>query len=171
MKKNLLSIVILALLVVNIILTTLMLFTVMKNEQSTGKVVSDIASALSLELDKGDGTENTAISMADTAVYEFAENMTITLKPDEGDTQTHYCICKVSLSMNINDPDYATYSEQFETYAGLIKSEILSVVSSYTYSEAQISQQQICDQILERIQELYQSEFIYKVSFSEFMFG
>ena len=57
MKKNLLSIFILALLVVNIALTTIMMFTIMKNEQGTGKIITDIASALSLELDKGDLNE------------------------------------------------------------------------------------------------------------------
>jgi len=173
MKKNLLSIVILALLIVNIVLTTLMMFTVMKNEQATGKIISDIASALSLELDKenGNGTDPSTISIADTSVYEFEDTMTITLKAEEGDTSPHYCICKVSLSMNTKDPDYATYSAQFDTYKGLIKSEILSVVGSYTYSEAQMSQEQICQEILDRIQTLYQSQFIYKVSFSEFMFG
>ena len=54
---------------------------------------------------------------------------------------------------------------------GIIKSEIFAVVGGYTLAEAQISQQQMCDEILERLQELFDSKFIYKVSFSSIMFG
>ena len=53
----------------------------------------------------------------------------------------------------------------------LIKSEIISVISGYTHAEASLSQDAICDEILKRIQAMYGSDFIYKVSFSEFMFG
>lgn len=169
MKKNLLSIVILALLVVNIALTTIMMFTVMKNEQGAGKIITDIASALSLELDKGDGKEEQEVSIKDTEIFEYADDMTISLKSD-GSGSTSYCICKVSLSINTKDDGYKDYSANPEKYQTLIQSDILSVVSSYTRDEAQISKEIIEEQILKNIQEKY-GTVIYKVSFSKFMFG
>ena len=56
MKKNLISIIILALLIVNIVLTSIMMFSVMGSSKKTTALVNDIASVLDLEL-KGSGDE------------------------------------------------------------------------------------------------------------------
>lgn len=170
MKKNLLSIVILSLLIVNIALTAIMMFSVLKTNERTASIVTDIADILALELDKSDGSGAQAVSLADTEVYSITDSMTITLKRDEGETSDHYAIVKVSLSMNTKHEDYATYSD-IAAKETLIKSEIISVISGYTHAEAQLSQDLICDEILKRIQIMYGSDFIYKVSFSEIMFG
>ena len=53
MKKNLLSIIILALIVVNIAMTGFMLLSVMTTNSQTAKLVSDIAAALELETSGG----------------------------------------------------------------------------------------------------------------------
>lgn len=171
MKKNLLSIIILFLLVVNIALTAIMMFSVLKTNSSTAAIVTDIASILNLELGNGEGgTGVSTPSLADTEVYSIADSMTITLRRDEGDTSDHYAIVKVSLSMDTTNEDYATYGD-LSTKESLIKSEIISVISSYTLTEAQLSQDKICEEILKAIQEMYGSQFIYKVSFSDIMFG
>ena len=49
MKKNLLSIIILSLLVVNIILTVVMMLSVIKTNSATAELVTDIAGVLELE--------------------------------------------------------------------------------------------------------------------------
>ncbi len=171
MKKNLLSMVILALLIVNLVLTVVMMLNVTKTNAATAEIVTDIASVLKLELDNGDGAVAGSVSLADTETYSIADSMTITLKKDEGDTKDHYAIVAVTLSMDTTHEDYATYGPTIDTREALIKSEIISVISGYTLSEAQLSQEQICDEILEKIQQLFGSTFIYKVSFSEIMFG
>ena len=50
MKKNLISIIILALLIVNIVLTAIMMFSVTTTNRKTAALVGDIASAISLDL-------------------------------------------------------------------------------------------------------------------------
>lgn len=97
--------------------------------------------------------------------------MTVALKKDEGDDKDHYAIVAVSLSMNTKHEDYATYGADVAAKENLFKSEIISVISSYTASEAKLSQEAMCDEILKRIQAMYGSDFIYKVSFSDLMFG
>ena len=172
MKKNLLSIVILALLVVNIVLTCIMLFSVTGTNKKTAAVVTDIAEILKLEID-GQKSEDgaAAVAMADTAVYNISEQMTITCKRAEGDTKDTYCLVNVALSMNTKDPDYETYSATLETNESLVKSEVIAVISSYTADEIKLDQDAICQEILERVQKMYGSKFIYKVSFSNIMFG
>ncbi len=171
MKKNLLSIIILSLLVVNIILTSIMLFSVVSTNNKTAAIVTDIAGILKLEMEGQNEAEGTEVAMADTAVYQIAEQMTITCKRAEGDTKDTYCLVNVALSMNTKDPDYETYSATLETNESLVKSEVIAVISSYTADEIKLDQDAICQEILERIQKMYGSKFIYKVSFSNIMFG
>ena len=86
MKKNLISIIILALLIVNIVLTAIMMFSVTGASKKTAALVDNIATALDLELVSGQEEEaEEVVSMADTETYSFAEQMTIPHKKDEGD--------------------------------------------------------------------------------------
>ena len=58
MKKNLISIVILALLIVNIVLTAIMMFSVTSASKKTAALVDNISKALDLELAaNGNGEE------------------------------------------------------------------------------------------------------------------
>jgi len=163
MKKNLISIVILALLIVNIVLSSITLFSVFGTNQKTAALVTDIAAAISLDL--GTGAEEEAqqvqVSMEDVVTYDIAE-MTIPLKNGE-DGKAHYALVSVTLSMNSKDEDYETYSD-LTTRESLIKGEISDVIAQYTVEQAKDNRNLIEDQILERIQTLFNSQFIYDVT-------
>ena len=135
MKKNLLSIIILALLVVNIVLTSVMMFTVMGTNQKTSKLVGDIATALSLDFsDPTEAMAETSVPVADIATHKFEDQLTITLK-DNGDGKTHYFITSVSFSMNTKDKAYKEYGETIAEQDDLLKSCVYSVISSYTLED------------------------------------
>ena len=93
MKKNLISIIILALLVVNIVLTAIMMFSVTGAANKTAALVDNIATALNLELtaQTGEGADAVNVPMEETEVYTIPESMTISLKPDEDGTP-HFCM-------------------------------------------------------------------------------
>ncbi len=55
LKKNLLSIIILALLVVNLVMTAIMMFSVINVSNKNAKLVGDIAAVLSIETGRGAG--------------------------------------------------------------------------------------------------------------------
>ncbi len=168
MKRNLLSIIILALLVVNIVLSAIMMVSVTSASRKTAALVSDISALVGLEINglpASSASANT-VTMADTAVYDIADEMTIPLKNDEDGT-AHYAVGNVSLSLNMNHEDYATYNE--ETLAlseGIIKDIIFSVMGEYTVDEARSNSSQIKSEMLEEIQEKFDSEVIYSVSFN-----
>lgn len=168
MKKNLISIVILALLVVNIVLTAVMMFSVMSTNRKTAALVGTVAAAIDLDLGKEDEEEVKVVSMADTETYTIA-NMTIELKKDEGTEETeeenHYAAISVTLSMDIKSKDYKKYGD-LSTREDLIKGEIFEVVGQHTMNEIKSDQQMIKDEILDRIQTLFDSDFIYDVTLS-----
>lgn len=172
MKKNLISIIILALLIVNIVLTAIMMFSVTGASKKTAALVDNIATALDLELVSGQEEEaEEVVSMADTETYSFAEQMTIPLKKAEGDDKDRYCIVSITLAINTKADGYKDYGSDLSQQEGLIKDEINGVFAQYTVEEARNNQEQIKQEILERIQKMFDSKFIYNVSFGDIMFG
>lgn len=173
MKKNLISVIILALLIVNIVLTAIMMFSVVGVSNQTTELVANIASALDLELSSGLKGPDEVVSMADTETYSIADSMTVPLKKSEGDDKDHYCIVSVTLSINTKADGYKEYgsSDNLTNMEGLIKDEINGVFAQYTMEEARDNQSAIKQEILERLQTMFDSKFIYNVSFSDIMFG
>ena len=176
MKKNLISIVILALLIVNIALTAVMMFSVTGTAKKTSALVDDITTALNLELTGGGGNreaERAAVPMSDTETYTISEKMTIPLKlvvNADGEEEQHYFIANITLSMNTKDKGYKTYGDEIESRESLIKGEINDVFLQHTLDDARNNQDQIRDEILKRIQDMFESEFIFDVTFSVTMF-
>ena len=167
MKKNLISIIILALLIVNIVLTAIMMFSVTGTATKTSALVDNITRALNLELTaKGDAGAS-AVPISDIATYDIAE-MTIELQQD-AEGNHHFFVGSITLSMNTKDKDYKTYGGDMESRESLIKSEITDVISSYTVEDARSNQDTIKSEILERIQTLFNSEFVFNVAFSDIL--
>ena len=167
MKKNLISIIILALLIVNIVLTAIMMFSVTGTATKTSALVDNITRALNLELTaKGDAGAS-AVPISEIATYDIAE-MTIELQQD-AEGEQHFFVGSITLSMNTKDKDYKTYGGDMESRESLIKSEITDVISSYTVEDARSNQDTIKSEILERIQTLFNSEFVFNVAFSDIL--
>lgn len=171
MKKNLLSILILALLIVNIVLSAIMMFSVTSASKKTTELVTDIASVLKLELGSVGSVEE--IPMSKTDVYNIETPLQITLREGE-DKTPHWCIVSVALSMNIKDKGYKKYgdAESMQSKEPLIASVVIDVIGSYTIEELRNSdtQEAAKKEILGHIQSMYDSQFIYKVSFSDIKF-
>ena len=173
MKKNLLSVIILALLIVNLVLTGIVMFSTVSANKKTVSLVNDIAAVLDLELAAGSGSaeeaEVTAISVADTEVYNIPDAMTIALRPSE-DGKEHYCMCEVSFSMNTTDPDYESMSAMVAAQESKIRSIIIGVIGEYTKEEAQANQKAIEADILTQVQEMFGSKFIFEAYFRDIKF-
>ena len=166
MKKNLLSIIILALLVVNIVLSTITMISVTSTNKATAALVGDIATAIHLELGTEDGEESVQVSMADTETYDFPESLTIPLKKGE-DGKDHYALVTVSLAMDKNDEGYETYGSTIDTKVSLMKGEITEVYAQYTKDEAATNKAAIEEEILNRVQDMFDSKFIYMIVLNE----
>lgn len=173
MKKNLISVIILALLIVNIVLSAIMMFSVVGASKKTALLVDNIATAMNLELASGTAGPSVVVSMADTETYSFAETMTIPLKKTEGDDKDHYCVVSVTLSIDTKAEGYKEYgsAEKLGTMEGLMKDQINSVFGQYTMEEVRDNQEKVKEEILDRLQTMFDSKFIYNVSFGDIMFG
>ena len=171
MKKNLISVIILALLIVNIALTAIMMFSVVGASNKTAALVDNIATAINLDLATGTRGPEAVVPMTDTETYSIPDSMTIPLKKSEGDDKDHYCIVKITLAINTKADGYKDYGSDLSVQEGLIKDEINSVFAKYTMEEARDNQETIKKEILDRLQTMFNSKFIYNVSFGDIMFG
>ena len=107
--------------------------------------------------------------MKDTVPYTIEDDLIIMLKPGE-DEKDHVVQVAVSLAMNSKDKGYKTYGEKMDENVSLIKAEINDVFSAYTLEEARENEDAIRDEILKRIQTMFESEFVYKVTFSSIVY-
>ncbi|MCI9298080.1 MAG: flagellar basal body-associated FliL family protein [Lachnospiraceae bacterium] len=167
MKKNMISVIILALLIVNIALTSVMLFSVTSTNKATADMVMRITGAMDMELSSADGNAfKPTVPIESTVPYDIADTMTIRLKQD-GDGVDHYIMIAITLSMNNEHEDYKTYGESLSDRESLIKSEIINVVGQYTMAEAQADEEALKQAILESIQNMFGSDFIFRVDFRD----
>jgi len=170
MKKNMLSILILALLIVNIVLTAIMMFSVTGTAKKTSALIDDISAAINLDLKNQSATSTEAVvadvPISDTQVYPISEELTVPLAKG-ADGETHYYLVAVSLSINTKHEDYKKLGSTVEANEDLIKGEIISVIGSHTLEEVQQDTDSIRMEILQRIQKLFDSQFVFNVTFTK----
>jgi len=175
MKKNLLTVLILALLVVNIVLTCVLMFSVIGTNQKTAQLVSNIATVMNLELTlPGEEEVEEPVSLADTVEHKLANSMTIPLASEvsgEGSSKERYIMFDLALMMNKEHEDYETYGATIGEREGMIEDVITTIVSSHTETECRNDLEGIKEEILEELQELFQSDFIYKIGITSVKFG
>lgn len=172
MKKNLISVVILALVFVNLVLTGILAFTIIPETKNANALIAKVASAIDLELSAGNTSDSNTVPMEDIATYDVAADdskMTINLK-DDADGTKHYAVLSITLSMNTKSDGYKTYSATLDSKKNLIKNEINNVISNHTMQEMQDSTQDIQDEITENLQSMFGSDFIIGVSFGDVVY-
>lgn len=170
MKKSLINILILALVVTNVILTALLVFTIVPTMKKTDNLITKIVSAIDLELEhQNTDSVDAGISIDKIEVYDIEQQLLINLKKGE-DGLEHYVVLYATLSLDTSHEDYVKYFEALPTKESLIKSEIIGIVSRYTIEEARNNIGTLRDEILLAVQALYQSEFIIDFSFRDITF-
>ena len=163
MKKNLMSVLILALVLVNTILTAILAIGIIPSVKKSNQLVETVASAINLELNGANGESAASVPMAQIETYDL--EMTINFKKGE-DGKDHYVVLKASISMDTKNKGYKSYGKEISTKASVIQNEINSVVSSYTYEEFRDDQQAVQDEILKNLRTMFDSDFIVSVGFS-----
>ena len=170
MKKNLLSVLILALLIVNIALTGIMMFSTLSANKKTVQLVDQIAAILNMEVKAPlDTSELKEVSILDTDTYNIEDEMVITLKRGD-DGAEHYAIVSISMSMDKTDEKYAELQPLVAANESKIKSVINDTFGKYTKEEASANPKAIADEILTQIQNMFESTFIYEVYFRDIKF-
>ncbi len=167
MKKNILTIVIMAIVLINTVLTALLIFTIVPSANRTNALVAKVASIVDLEKESPDGKDN--ISVEDMKSYPITDKLTINLKSTDG--KENYVTLNVSLVMNTKNKEFAKMEEAIEPNVYQIKEIIQDEFAKYTKEEVLSNKEKIKDNILVEIQDLFKSDFIIKVNFTNLLIG
>ena len=167
MKKNLITVIILALVLANLILTAILVFTIIPQTKKSNQLIDQVCSAINLELQSGENTPATPeVPIEDVETYAITDGFTVNLKQGE-DGKQHYAVFSVSLSLNTKSDGYKSIgTEGLKAKETLIKNDINTIVSGYTMEQFREHEQSVKDAILEDLQEMFGSDFIVGVSFS-----
>ena len=100
MKKNLLSVIILALLIVNIVLSSIMMYSFTSTNKKTAELVANISTVLNLQLTTPgqDTVVEEAVPMSELAIWNLDGSMTIPLRSLDG--KNHSIMFNISFTMN-----------------------------------------------------------------------
>lgn len=168
MKKNLMTVIILALVLANLVLTAILAFTIIPQTKKSNELINQVCAAIDLELAGGYGNIPT-VPIENIEVYTITDGFTVNLS-DSGDGKKHYAVFSIGLSVNTMSEYYATYGglDGLATKEAIIRNEINAIVSKHTVESFNADgQKAVKDEILESMQSMFGGgDLIVGVNFS-----
>lgn len=170
MKKNLMTMIILAMGILNILLTSVIVFTMVPNTIKTNKLMDKVASSIDLEIEPlKEYSTNNNVKIEDLEPYQLEEDVTINLKPIVGSKENNFALVSASLSINTKSKDYKTLNSKIATNEPGITEIIRDEFSKYDKNEVLANKDLIKEDILVKIQEYFGSDFIIGISLGKFI--
>lgn len=166
MKKNLLTVITFALVLVNLVLTVVLTISIVPETKKANELITKVCGAIDLDLESGSADSAANIPIDQIEAYSIDDTMTINLKKGE-DGKDHFAMLTVTLSVNTEDEDYKKLNPEIAEKENLIKAEISDIVSQYTIDEIKNNQAAVQDEILKSLQKMFGSDFIVDVGFPD----
>lgn len=166
MKKNLISVLILALCFANLVLTALLIFTIIPETKKANNLIDQVCEAISLDLNSGTATSGSQLpqdQIVDYALTADDDTLTFNFAPSEDDN-THYLVCGISLSLNKKSDGYKTYGEDLSAKKNVILADITDIIGDYTMEQYNADKSAVHDKILKTLQKKFGADYIVDVN-------
>ena len=160
MKKNLLTIIVIALLIVNIVLTGIMMISMMGTNKKTADLVSDIAAVLNLELGVEEEEEVVEIPMSQQFIWNLTDKLEIPLQSEDivdvdgniTGKKDHYIVfTTIAFSLDTKAKGYKEYGENIANYESMVRDAVTSTVSKHTIDDCRNDFDTIREEVLEAV--------------------
>lgn len=165
MKKNIFSVIITALTVINVVLTAVLFFVMLPTFQKTNNLITQVASVLSIELDAdktADPDSDYKLSDLQGIPVAWESQKTYNLKTDT-DGKEHYAMMNgYTIYLNKNADDFKDVNELLTADTAQIDSAIANVISSHTYAE--LTDELVQKESLEKIEQLLDSKVVVRIA-------
>lgn len=168
MKKSMLNVITLALVLINLVLTVLLTFSLVSTNKKTNDLITKIAEII--DLDVGGGISNGSSSGSNINDLTFVDvtngdSTDIMISFVDGG-KTHYAILTVSLGINSKAKDYDDVTAAIDKGMKIIVSKVQAEARNYNYSTISANQTTIENNLLLELQDLFQTEAIESVLIS-----
>lgn len=165
MKKNLISVIILALVFANFVLTALLMFTILPETKKANEMITAVCNAIDLELNSGaaSGITNTPLDKTVSYSAKGGESYTVNLVSTDG--QAHYAVVKVSLSLSTTSENYAKYSpEVLANYDDRIGDTIITIIGEHTADDMINNLDVVKQEILAAMQDMFGGDYVVAIN-------
>lgn len=170
MKKNILTVIIMASSVINLILTIIIVFSVVPAMNKTNNLIDKVCSVIDLEIEANSGEEVSISDLEPILCTNKNGKLTINLKPDEGDEKPKFAILEsVTVSINTKAEDYEEVKANVESKSSYVLDIAKEVISSYSYKT--MNAEEAKAEVLKRVQQLYDTKSICRVSLDGLLFN
>ena len=169
MKKNLMSVLILALVFANFVLTAILMFSVLPETKKVNTLIEKVCSAIDLDLNSGGASGTDSVPIDQQEIYKVNGGEKIMTSLSQGkDGQAHYAVLTVSLVLQKKSDNYKTYTQEFLTNQDeTIKNDIIKVISSYTYDDFETKTEEIRETIRADMLGPFGKDYVIVVNISE----
>lgn len=164
MKKNLMTVIILALVFANFVLTAIMMFTIVPTTQKANELITRVCEAIDLELNSGAATGLNNLPIDQIATYNVSSGEKMTINLAGGD---NYALVAVALSVNKESERYKDATTTILTeQEAIIKNTINQIIRQYTKDEFLENTQEVQDEICKSLQKTYGADYVVGVNFA-----
>lgn len=173
MKKNILTIIIMALTVINVILTAVVLFSAVPALNRTDNLIKKITEVVDLELESSEQADDNSVSIKDRENHQFtssAGTLTINLQTGQ-DGKSHWAqLDSVYVTVNKEGEDYKSLVNSLEEMQSDVLTIVSDVIGSKDYETVSAKKSEIKSEIIEKLQQHFETESIIDVSFDNLRF-
>ncbi len=168
MKKSMLNVITLALVLVNLVLTVILTFSLVSTNNKTNKLVTKVSEIIDLDVAGADNssksTSSNGTSIEDVSYVDVSNNGSndIMISYTDGG-KTHYAIVNVTLGLNTKAKDYTAKSTTINNGMKVIVNAVQTEAMKYTYSTIAASKTTMESNLLATLQDTFQTECITSV--------
>ena len=163
MKKNILTVIILAATLVNLTLTAIIIFTFVPYVNRANTLITNILQVIDLDLLSPEADEHANYKIEDLSTTAVLTEEMVNLKREDNG-KLSYATVSASISVNTKHEDYKDKSPLIETNKDEIVNAILVEIGKYTAAECLENKEAIEAAVLQRLQTYFGSRFIVKVT-------
>ncbi len=151
MKKNITTIIVMALVTVNVVLTGIIMFVMVPSLNKVNTLVTKVSNIIDLELENPGEESSGEVTIADREDRTIDSKMQITLKADT-DGKLHYVLIdSITITLNKKAKSYTDVAAAFDNNKTYIQDIITNIYSQYTFTQSQQSGTEIKTKALEQI--------------------
>ncbi len=174
MKKSMLNVITLALVLINLVLTVILTFSLVSTNNKTNNLIKKVAQIIDLDVGgiSSDGTSgNNSYNVDDLTGVEVVsgDSNSITVTYTENG-KTRYAVIKgVTIYLNKKAKDFKIKSESVNNGMNFIASCITNEALKYNCNTIVSSKQTIEENLLKTLQEQFQTQAICRVTISQIL--
>ncbi len=170
MKKNLITVIILAICIINLVFNILLIFVFMPSANKTNKLITEISEILDLEIASRKENGDNVFDVDNSAPFKLEEGNLINLASD-GSDKAHAVQYGLTINLDKTAKDYTKIQTNLTDSTALIYDMARNIIGKHTYAEViDINvQNQIKEELLASLRETFNTECIYSVSFYDWV--